>query len=167
MEKIILRNNQEFNVPPLGIIGNDLTKRRKITFVSDMDYNDVLALLSNKDNISQITYVIETGAVIATYTDCVALKSLSYDIDKGTCSAEFSTDATERLVHELQARVEQMQHVIDTLAVKEEPSPEPEKPEEPDEDPAEETPDEPTEDEIVEDNPTDEPTEEEPGNQEP
>lgn len=115
MEKIILRNNQEFNVPPLGIIGNDLTKRRKITFVSDMDYNDVLALLSNKDNISEIKYSLENGTVIAVYQDCASLKSLTRDFDNGTYTVEYGTDATERIVHELQAKVEQMQQTIDAL----------------------------------------------------
>jgi len=170
MEKIILKNGQEFYVPQLGVVSNDITKRRRITIKTDMDYNDVLAILSNKDNISEIKYSLENGTTIATYTDCVSLKSLSCDLENGTYTAEFGTDATERIVQELQAKVEQMQQTIDELktakespveipAEEQEEEPEPEEPEddEPEgtpEEPADETTDEP------EEAPKDEPTEE-------
>jgi hypothetical protein len=113
--KIILNNGQEFDLPPLAIISNDITKRRKITFMSELDYNDVLALLSDKNNISQITYALENGTVIAVYQDCVSLKSLTMDFEHGTYTVEYGTDATERIVRDLQARVEQMQQTIDAL----------------------------------------------------
>ena len=154
MEKIILKNGQEFYVPQLGVVSNDITRRRKITFMSELCYNDVLALLSDKANTDQIEYALENGAVITTYTDCVALKSLSVDLDAGTYTAEFSTDATERIVHELQAKVAQLEQTIETLTTaKTEPVP--------DEDPVE-LPEEETEVEPVEENPVDEPSNQEP-----
>jgi len=115
MEKIILKNGQEFYVPQLGVVSNDITKRRRITIKTDMDYNDILAIMSDKDNISRITYALENGTVITIYADCVSLKSLTKDFDNGTYVAEFGTDATERIVQELQAKVEQMQRTIDEL----------------------------------------------------
>jgi len=162
VEKIILNNGQKFDVPQLGIVSNDLTKRRKITVKSDLSYNEVLALLSDQDNISEIKYALENGTTIATYTDCVSLKSLSYDLENGTYTAEFGTDVTERIVQELQAKVEQMQQTIDALtkAPADVPADEPvptdevsaEEPE-PKEPMEKEFPDEP------EENPEDEPTE--------
>jgi len=170
MEKLLLKNGHEFDVVPLGIVSNEMTKRRRITIKTDMDYNDVLAILSNKDNISEIKYSLENGTVIAVYQDCVSLKTLTRDFDNGTYTAEFGTDATERIVQELQAKVEQMQQTIDELktakespveipAEEQEEEPEPEEPEddEPEgtpEEPADETTDEP------EETPEDEPTEE-------
>jgi len=70
----------------------------------------------------------------------VSLKSLTRDFDNGTYTAEFGTDATERIVQELQAKVEQMQQTIDELkttkeshveipAEEQEEEPEPEEPE--------------------------------------
>ena len=140
MEKIILKNGQEFYVPQLGVVSNDITKRRRITIKTDMDYNDILAIMSDKDNISRITYALENGTVITIYADCVSLKSLTRDFDNGTYTAEFGTDATERIVQELQAKVEQMQQTIDELkttkeshveipAEEQEEEPEPEEPE--------------------------------------
>jgi hypothetical protein len=122
MEKLIFKNGQSFDAAPLGVISNDITKRRRITIKSELDYADVLALLSDQYNNSQITYTLENGTVIAVYADCVALKSLAFDIDNGTYTAEFSTDATERIVQELQTKVALMQQTIDTLtAAKEAP----------------------------------------------
>lgn len=115
MEKIILKNGQEFYVPQLGVVSNDITKRRRITVKSDLAYDEILAILSDKNNICQITYALENGTVIAVYHDCVSLKSLTRDFDNGTYTAEFGTDATERIVQELQAKVEQMQQTIDEL----------------------------------------------------
>ena len=154
MEKLLLKNGHEFDVVPLGIVSNEMTKRRRITIKTDMDYNDVLAILSNKDNISEIKYSLENGTVIAVYQDCVLLKSLTRDFDNSTYNAEFSTDATERIVHELQAKVAQLEQTIETLTTaKTEPVP--------DEDPVE-LPEEETEVEPVEENPVDEPSNQEP-----
>jgi len=164
MEKLLLKNGHEFDVVPLGIVSNEMTKRRRITIKTDMDYNDVLAILSNKDNISEIKYSLENGTVIAVYQDCVSLKSLTRDFDNGTYTAEFGTDATERIVQELQAEVEYLKQTIDALTkppaeesaeepeLTEEPTEEPE-PEEPEDDEPEEIPEEPV-DEM-----TDEPEE--------
>jgi len=149
MEKIILKNGQEFYVPQLGVVSNDITKRRRITIKTDMDYNDVLAILSNKDNISEIKYSLENGTVIAVYQDCVSLKSLTRDFDNGTYTAEFGTDATEKIVQELQARVEQMQQTIDDLKAVNEP-------------PVEEPVEEPTEEAPIAEPEESEPTEETP-----
>lgn len=162
MEKLLLKNGHEFDVVPLGIVSNEMTKRRRITIKTDMDYNEVLAILSNKDNISEIKYSLKNGTVIAVYQDCVSLKSLTKDFEQGTYTAEFGTDATERIVQELQAKVEQMQQTIDALtkAPADVPADEPvptdevsaEEPE-PKEPMEKEFPDEP------EENPEDEPTE--------
>ena len=126
MEKIKLANDQVFNSAPMGVVGNDITKRRRITFTSDLGYADIETMLSSPDNISRITYMLETGAIIGIYTDCVALKSLTKDMDVGTYVAEFSTDATEKKLQDLQAKVDLMQLTIDTLTAREEVPIEPE-----------------------------------------
>jgi len=115
MEKLILKDGTIFDALPLGIVPNDVTKRRRLIFKSELDYNTVLSILSNTDNVSQITYTLENGAVIAVYNDCVALKTLSYDIDNKAYTAELSTDPTEKLIQDLQAKVQSMEEIINSL----------------------------------------------------
>lgn len=122
MEKLIFKNGHVFDAAPLGTIGNDITKRRRVTFASELGYAEVLAILSDQDNISQITYTLQNDIVIGIYTDCVSLKSLSVDMDNGTYTAEFSTDATEKKMQELQEKVamlefqnQEMQQTINVL----------------------------------------------------
>lgn len=110
MEKIILANGQEFVAAPLGLINNDITKRRKLTFASELGYVDVMEMLSNPDNVSEITYILENGTVIGVYTDCVNLKALSIDIEKGLYTAEFSTDVMERKINITEQKLEAAEH---------------------------------------------------------
>lgn len=104
MEKIIF-NTHEFNLVPVGIAGNDVTKRRSFKFTSELPYQEVENILTNPDNFATIKYQLEDGLVVATYADCVSLKILSKDIETGIYTAEFSTDAVERELAELRATV--------------------------------------------------------------
>lgn len=103
MEKIIFGTN-EFEKIPAGISVNDVTKRRGFKFITDLGYQEVEDILADPINFAYVQYQVE-GETVATYADCVSLKTLSKDIETGIYSAEYSTDAVERELAELRETV--------------------------------------------------------------
>lgn len=158
MQNFVLNNGVAFKTVPPITYPNSMAKTRTICFQTDLSYDEVFNLLSDYNNICKISCTFDSGNVADIITDCAGLKVLSKKAD-GTYMAEMSTDTTERLIQELQAKVEQLeqqnnelkQRVETLLADKEENTDEPEEipEEEPDmsEDPEiePETPDEETE----------------------
>lgn len=104
VEKIRLNNGQEFELIPMGIVDNIVTKRRKFTFKSDLDYGDVEAQFAD-DNVAKIEHLNSEGEIMRTYLDCVSLKSLSRDIDAGTYTVELSVDEVERKISDLENNI--------------------------------------------------------------
>lgn len=108
MEKFKFGTN-EVNVVPNGIENDIFNKRRKYYFKTDLSYPEVEAILTNPDNLTSVQYIAENGDILSTYSDCVGLKVLSKDLDTGTYTAEFSTDATEKRIAELEATVKKLE----------------------------------------------------------
>lgn len=104
MEKIIF-GTHEFELVPVGIAANDMIKRRSFKFTTDLSYPDVEEILIDPENFATIQYAVESGDVVATYADCVALKTLAKDIETGVYTAEYSTDEMARRVSELEVEV--------------------------------------------------------------
>ena len=149
MHGFILNNGTILKTVPPVTYKNDLAKTRALTFETDLPYEDLFNLLSDYGNICRIACTFESGNIADTLTDCVSLKVLSRKTD-GTYTAEFSTDATERMIQELRAKVEQLETQIGALTSREEVAPEEE--DAPEEDaPEEDAPEE----EIPEENPDD------------
>jgi hypothetical protein len=103
MEKIKLSNGTIFEIIPMGI--TETEKRRSISFNSDLTYTEIEDNLRNTNNINCIQYISASDDVLVSYADCGALKKLSKDIDSGVYTAEFSTDAVERKLQELQEQI--------------------------------------------------------------
>jgi len=164
MQNFVLNNGIILKTVPPITYPNNMAKTRTICFETDLSYDEVFNLLSDYNNICKISCTFDSGNVADIITDCAGLKVLSKKAD-GTYMAEMSTDTTERLIQELQAKVEHLeqqnnelkQRVETLLSEKEEeteeiPEEEPEIPEETEEDmldeeiPDEEMPDEENED---------------------
>lgn len=105
MEKIVFGTN-EFDLVPVGISHNDVTKRRGFKFTSDLPYQEIEDVLTDPESFAVIKYQLEDGLVVATYADCVSLKTLSKDIETGIYTAEFSTDEVARRMADLEAEIE-------------------------------------------------------------
>lgn len=99
MEKIKLKNGQLFDLVSMGITSSD--KRRSFTFTSTLAFTDI-ELSFTDSNVSNIQYLSATDEILASYTDCVTLKSLLRDIEGGTYTAVISVDAFDRKILDLQ-----------------------------------------------------------------
>lgn len=108
MEKFKFGTNT-FDVVPNGIENDTFNKRRKFYFKTELSYPEVEAILTKQDNLTGVQYIAENGDILATYSDCVSLKVLSKSLDTGTYTAEFSTDATEKEISELKAKVAELE----------------------------------------------------------
>lgn len=103
-EKIKLKNGQIFELIPMGIKTKTLEKTRVFKVVSDLAYDEMLAILSDSVNIGSIEYITEDNLVTKTYLDCVSLKGLEFrpeyqitDMDTHDIYVfELSTDIIER-----------------------------------------------------------------------
>jgi len=101
MEKIRLRNGQEFELVPMGISDNSATKRRKFTFTSTLTYQEIENMFAVNDNISVIQHLDEVGEILTTYVDCTALKLISRNLELGAYTVELSVDAIEKELQRL------------------------------------------------------------------
>ena len=144
MQNFVLNNGIILKTVPPITYPNSMAKTRTICFQTDLSYDEVFNLLSDYNNICKISCTFDSGNVADIITDCAGLKVLSKKAD-GTYMAEMSTDTTERLIQELQAKVEQLEQQnnelkqrVETLLSEEEteeiPEEEPEIPEETEED---------------------------------
>lgn len=103
MEKIVF-GTHEFELVPVGISANDVTKRRGFKFTSELPYQEVEDILTALENFATIQYQAN-DTVVTTYADCVSLKTLSKDIETGIYTAEYSTDEVARRMAELEAEI--------------------------------------------------------------
>lgn len=81
MEKIRLKDEQIFEIIPMGIETSAYEKVRKFSFASDLNYAEIETTFST-DNICKIEYYSEANELLKTYTDCTSLKSLSKEFSK-------------------------------------------------------------------------------------
>ena len=81
METIKLNNGQAFEIIPMGIDANAFEKIRVFSFVSELGYGEIETAF-NAENIGNIQYLSDHDELLQTYTDCIALKSLSKEFGK-------------------------------------------------------------------------------------
>lgn len=120
MEKIKLKNGQEFELVPMGIVNDDMNKRRKFKIVSELPYEEIKAIFNDADNIAVIDYAVDT-TVSKTYADCVILKSLKFEvgyrIDESTerdiYIIELSTDEVSMALQKIQETLKSNQSTND------------------------------------------------------
>ena len=99
MEKIKLKNGQEFELVPMGI--EERTDVRYFKFISSLTHDEILAIFSDSENLATVEYIGADGLVATTYQDCVKMLVLSfvpdYKVDDNTTSdiyiVTISTDA--------------------------------------------------------------------------
>jgi len=121
MEKIRLSNGAEFMLVPMGIETRD--KLRCFKFISELNYYDILADFSNTDNLLIVEHILADGTVGATYSDCVAYKSLTFvpnvQVDDNTVSdiyvVAISIDPVERALKETNSNIHTTMAVVDMV----------------------------------------------------
>lgn len=77
MEKIRLKNGQEFNLVPMGISEQNKTRSFKIT--TTLTYEEIKAVFSDPENISNIDYILSDDIPYRTYADCVSFKGMAFE----------------------------------------------------------------------------------------
>lgn len=133
MEKIRLKNAQEFEVLPMGINFDAHNKARRFDLIAELSYAELEEILLNEDNLKVIQHLSATDEVLATYTDCIALKSITkergkYITDNTTLHDVFtvvlSTDATATKIRALEEEnglvkqeVTDLKELVDTLVI--------------------------------------------------
>jgi hypothetical protein len=123
MEKIKLDNGQEFDVIPMGVIENPITKRRSFKIISELQSDEVKVIFSDTDNIKTIDYTLEDGTLIKSYCDCVSLKGLSVEfganvdenITADVYTVELSIDAVERALQATKEQLSTMENHVDNV----------------------------------------------------
>lgn len=137
MQNFVLNNGVVLKTIPPITFPNNMSKTRTICFQTDLPYDVLFEMFSEYSNVCRIECKFDSGNVADVLTDCVKLKVLSRK-DDGSYTAEFSTDATEKLILELQEEVKRLKSQVENLIAEN-------KPEEP------EIPDEETETEEADD----------------
>lgn len=117
MEKIKI-GNTEFDLVPMGI-GEDIVKKtRYFKFISNLDYAQVINLVSlNTDNIQHLD---SEGNIINTYADIVAFKGLAFEkdvvIEDGVTSdvytVTYGTDPIQKEINRLNNEVDDLSNTI-------------------------------------------------------
>lgn len=129
MEKIVIGNENEFNIIPDGIRTNESKKRRTFSIISDMTYSEIETIFSDRSNLSVIQLCSASGDQLKSYYDCVSMKSLSKikdaeidtesEVDTTTVTdvyvVEVSTDTVEKDVQILKDTVDTL--VLESLGV--------------------------------------------------
>ena len=105
MEKIRLKNRQEFELLPVGISDNMVTKRRKFAFITELAYDDIYHAFADSDNISVIEHLSDAGEVLKAYADCVGLKQITRNVENGSYIVELSVDEMERRIKEMESGI--------------------------------------------------------------
>ena len=103
-EKIKLSNGQTFDLKPLGLIKNDVTKIRQFKFTSELPIGEVQTMFKDSANIVSIDHLLSDDTLKSNFSDCVSYKSISQD-DIGVYVVELSTDAVEKQLKEMQEEI--------------------------------------------------------------
>jgi len=139
MEKILI-GTQELNVIPMGINLNAQNKTTRFDIITELSYIDLENLLLTEENLKVIKHLSGSSEVLATYTDCIALKSITkergkYITDDSVAHDVFTivlnTDATVTKVRALEEgnvilkqenvilkqEIVELKELVDTLVV--------------------------------------------------
>ena len=81
MEKIKLKNEEVFEIVPMGIETDLYNKTRTFSFISELGYAEIETAFTTQ-NLSKIEYLSSTDELLKTYIDCVVLKSLTKEFGK-------------------------------------------------------------------------------------
>lgn len=116
MEKIRLKNDQAFDLAPMGISINEFKKRSAFKILTNLPYEEIKAAFSDTENISEISHILDDETIDRVYTDCVSLTSLKFEPgdELDTYTIEFSTDTAERELKTLKGLLEEQQFEYDT-----------------------------------------------------
>lgn len=116
MEKIRLKNGNEFEVIPMGINNNGDSRTYKI--ISNLGYEETLQQFTNVENIETIEYILADGSVYTTYMDCVGFKNLTYsqlhneenETIESVYTVELSVNLVERLLRTMQRKLNALEN---------------------------------------------------------
>jgi hypothetical protein len=109
MEKLKIGSNT-FDLVPMGISEDIHGKTRSFVVVKSLDFEPMrMAVLTG---INQIDHVGNDGAVVNSYMDCIALKSITVN-EEGTYTIVVSTDASLTEIKALQAKIKETQSTND------------------------------------------------------
>lgn len=81
MEKIKLKNEEVFEIVPMGIETDLYNKTRTFSFISELGYAEIETAFTTQ-SLSKIEYLSSTDELLKTYMDCIILKSLTKEFDK-------------------------------------------------------------------------------------
>lgn len=132
MEKILF-GTHELNLIPMGINLNVHNKTTRFDVIAELSYEDLENLLLTEENIKVIKHLSDSGEVLATYTDCVELKSITKERGKyitedlvahDVFTIVLSTDATVTKIRALEEEntllkqeVSDLKELVDTLVI--------------------------------------------------
>ena len=119
MQNFVLNNGVVLKTIPPITFPNNMSKTRTICFQTDLPYDVLFEMFSEYSNVCRIECKFDSGNVADVLTDCVKLKVLSRK-DDGSYTAEFSTDATEKLILELQEEVKRLKSQVENLIAEKE-----------------------------------------------
>jgi hypothetical protein len=91
MNKIILKNGQEFDLVGTGYMKDDMRKIVQFRFESILDIGTVQIAFKDLNAISSIEYWVAGSTLKETITDCVAYQSITQD-SEGKYIVTLSTD---------------------------------------------------------------------------
>lgn len=118
MSKIKLKSGQEFDLISLGYMRDETRKTMQFRFSSDLGIGEVQNIFKDTEAISAIDYILDSGTIKETFTDCVAYQSITQDA-AGKYIVTLSTDVTsakfEKITSELDIVKEESKQRIELL----------------------------------------------------
>lgn len=124
-EKLRFADNTEFDLAPNGITKDTACKKKYLKFISNLNYAEVEAIVSNSSNFATIKVIGSDGEIQNTYVDCVSYKGLGIEKDvviSDTVTADvytvtYSVDAVEKKVNALETQITEANQTIDDLNI--------------------------------------------------
>jgi len=120
MEKIKLKNGQEFELVPMGI--EERTDVRYFKFISSLTHDEILAIFSDSENLATVEYIGADGLVATTYQDCVKMLVLSfvpdYKVDDNTTADIYIVAiSTNEITRNMETMRSQMNDISNTVVM--------------------------------------------------
>jgi hypothetical protein len=104
MEKLRL-NNKEFELEVMGIHESDASKVRSFVIVSELHYEEIKEAFKE---VSEIEHLSESGDILRSYFDGVAVKTIEVDFEKNTYTITISTDSIVSLLKQMQTKIDEL-----------------------------------------------------------
>lgn len=110
MEKLKIGSNT-FDLVPMGISEDTIRKTRSFTVTKSLEFDPMKAAILA--GLTQVDHIGNDGAVVNSYMDCVALKSITVNEDSTSYTITLSTDASLTEIKALQAKLKETQSTND------------------------------------------------------